>query len=345
MNYSIFFPRTHTFTLIFTLLCFMLFTACADDTDTPADTVIDNVVKVTAMHDHEENLHLFDISTQEISSGWTTFEFTNASPVDHFFVIYRVPNEGVEAAAEAGEPLLDYWFKGVTEPFQSEFNPYVNGEINYEEFTDNLVGVILENAPWFFDPGAAPMGGPGFTAPGKTSENTVYLESGDYVVECYVKDEEGQFHSYLGMLELLHVSAEESGTDEPVSLSTVTISASNGIQHEGNLQSGEQVIKILFEDQDTYAHLLGHNVQLVRFDDKPTQNLLDELSSWMNWANPDGLVDRSPSGTEFIGGTMEMTAGATTYFHTNIEPGHYAWIAEIPDPAGHDMLKVFEVYN
>jgi len=343
MNYSISFPRTFTFTLIYTLLCFMHFSACADDNNIPADTVIENIVEVTAMHDHEENLHLFDMSTHEIPSGWTTFEFTNASPVDHFFVIYKVPNEGIEAAEEAGEPLLDYWFKGVTEPFQTEFNPYVNGEINYEEFTNNLVGSIMENASWFFDPGAVPTGGPGFTAAGRTSQTTVHLEQGNYVVECYVKDENEVFHSYIGMLELLTVTDEESGAEEPVATSNMTISSTNGIQHDEELSAGSHTFEIIFEDQETYAHLLGHNVQLVKLSDKNDEELLSELAAWMDWRQPGSLVDRAPGGAEFKGGSMEMTEGATAYFHANLEPGDYAWIAEIPDPAYHGMLKTFTV--
>lgn len=325
------------------LLCIFIFTACNDDNNIYIDATPESKVEVIAIHDHAENLHLFEMSAHEIPSGWTTFEFTNASPTDHFFVIYKVPEEAIVAAEAAGEPLLDHWFQGVTEPFQNEFNPYHRGEINYGEFVDNLVGSILEKGPWFLDPGAPPMGGPGFTAPGKISVNTLYLEPGDYVVECYVKDEDGQFHSYLGMIELMHVTEDSAGTTEPSSDSSVSISTAGGIQINGDLQTGKQVIKILFEDQDTYGHLLGHNVQLVRFDNEPDQQLLEELATWMDWTQPTGLVDRAPEGTEFIGGSMEMTGGAVTFLHAELEPGYYAWIAEVPDPAAHDMLKTFVV--
>lgn len=46
---------------------------------------------------------------------------------------------------------------------------------------------------------------------------------------------------------------------------------------------------------------------------------------------------------EFMGGTMEMAEGGTAYFHVALEPGDYAWIAEIPDPADHNMLKPFTI--
>ncbi len=320
----------------------ILFASNSNNSTTSIETE-ESILEVTASHNHTENLHLFEMSSNEIPAGWTTITFNNASPVDHFFVIYKVPDEAQEAADAAGDPLLEHWFQGVTEPFQHEFNPFHRGEVDYGEFVDNLVASISEKGPWFLDPGAVPMGGPGFTAPGRTSKNSVFLDPGDYVVECYVKDEDGQFHSYLGMLELLRVTNEESGMEEPTSVSKVTVSTTGGIQYQSNLEPGEQVIQFLFEDQDTYAHLLGHNVQLVRFDNEPDQRLLDDLSAWMNWANPEGLVNRAPDGAEFIGGTMEMTAGATTYFHANLEPGHYAWIAEIPNPDSHNMLKTFRI--
>jgi hypothetical protein len=317
--------------------------ACDNDNNTSADTEAESIVEVTAIHDHSKNLHLFEMDRYDISTGWTTFNFTNASPVDHFLVIFHVPDEAINAAETAGESLLEHWFQAVTEPFQYEFNPYHHGEIDYGEFVDNLVGSITERGPWFFDPGAAPMGGPGFTAPGNTTETAVYLEPGQYIVECYVKDEDGLFHSYMGMLELLTVTDEEAGTKSPEPSATVSVSTFGGIQQDGDLGSGRQIVQVLFEDQDAYTHLLGHNVQLVRFDEQPDNQLLDELANWMDWTQPMGLVDRSPDGTEFVGGTMEMTEGASAYLSVVLEPGHYAWIAEIPDPASHEMLQTFIV--
>lgn len=40
---------------------------------------------------------------------------------------------------------------------------------------------------------------------------------------------------------------------------------------------------------------------------------------------------------------MEMTAGATGRLHVDHQSGDYAWIAEVPDPASHGMLKTFTI--
>lgn len=313
----------------------LLFTACND--------VDDTVVEVNAVHNAAEDVHLFEMSAHEIPNGWTTFQFNNASAYDHFFLVFKLPEEGIEAAEAAGEPFLDHWFHNITEPFQLAYDPYIDGDIDYDTFAENLVAALSQGAPWFFDPGAPAMGGPGFTAAGATSETTIYLDPGEYVVECYVKNEDELFHSYIGMLEHLSVTEEASGTEEPEPSYSVTISSSGGIQADQDLNRGRHTIEIFFEDQVPYAHFLGHNVQLVKLSDKEDEELLRKLANWMDWRYPGSLVNRAPEGAEFMGGTMEMTEGATAYFHVDLEMGDYAWIAEVPDPADHDMLKTFTV--
>ena len=304
-----------------------------------------NVVEVTATHNHEENLHLFNLDRNEIDPGWVTFRFQNLSDSDHFFMIYKVPEDGLEAARDAGQPILDHWYQSITVPFQEQFTPYIIGEIDYGVFVDNLVGEISQTGPWFFDPGSPPMGGVGFTTINQTATTTVELETGEYIVECYVKDENEEFHSYLGMLEYFTVTGERSAAEEPQADISLKISSEAGIEANGTPTAGEQIVKVFFEDQTSYAHLLGHNVQLVKLADMENQTLLDDLSGWMDWTQPGGLVHTAPKGAKFIGGVMEMTEGSTAYLHFDLEPGDYAWIAEIPSPADHNMLKTFTVNN
>ncbi len=343
MNLSIPKKQFFNFPILLTLFSLLLYISCSESTSATTDINSENVVEVTATHDHDENLHLFELNTQTISSGWTTFQFRNASHVDHFFVIYQVPDAAITAAADADEPLLEHWFQGVTDPFQTEFNPYAAGEIEYAEFVDNLVAHVLEKGPWFFDPGAPPMGGPGFTAAGETSKTTVNLEPGEYIVECYVKDENEQFHSYLGMLEQLTVNGEESAAEEPEATVSLTISSTAGITANEIPEAGSQIVEVFFEDQATYGHLLGHNVQLVKLSDNSDEELIASVIEWMDWTKPGSLVNRAPEGAEFLGGAMEMTGGSVAYIHADFEPGDYAWVAEIPDPIGANMLKTFTV--
>lgn len=325
------------------MFCLLILGCSQEEPETQSTAV--TVVDVTATHDHEENLHLFNLDRSEIEPGWVTFQFRNLSDSDHFFMIYKAPDEGIEAAREAGRPLLDHWYQSVTEPFQEEYNPYIAGEIDYGTFVENLVGKISEKGAWFFDPGAMPTGGVGFTAINRTARTTVELEPGEYIVECYVKDENEVFHSYIGMLEHITVTGERTSSPEPQADVTVTISSENGIETDGTLNTGKQIVEVFFEDQTSYAHLLGHNVQLVKLADKENQAVLNELAAWMDWTQPGALMQTAPDGSEFIGGAMEMTEGSRAYLHLDLEPGDYAWIAEVPDPADHNMLKTFIVGN
>ena len=299
-----------------------------------------SIVDVTATHSGGQ--HRFSLSADEVPSGWTTFRFTNASHSDHFVLLYRVPQEAIDAAASAGEPLLDHWHDAITTPFQDEFNPYVAGDISYEDFLGNLVGAISASAPWFFSPGAPASGGPGLTSAGQTSQTTLLLEPGTYILECYVKDEDEQFHSYNGMLQQLTVTAEPSGAREPSANAVLELSSSDGIRVPDDMRPGMQTIAIRFLDQAVYEHLQGHNAHLVKLDSTDPA-LLADLASWMDWRAEGSLAFRAPEGAEFLGGTMEMAAGGTAYYTVNLVPGTYAWIAEVPDPSTKNMLKTFTV--
>lgn len=318
--------------------------ACAEHEDARDAGAADvgQLVEVNAVHEHATGRHLFRISEREIPSGWTTFRFVNSSPVDHFFLIWRYPEEGMAAAEAAGQDLLQHWYDTVAMSFDG-FDAYLAGETSFEDYSAGLVERLQANAPWFLDPGAAPMGGPGLTAAGTASQTTVHLEPGEYIVECYVRDENGVFHSTVGMLDHMTVTTETSGAPAPSATVRLTISSTDGIRVGDTPAAGPQVVQVVYEDQAVYPHFLGHNVQLARLENKDDEEALRAIAQWMDWRHPTGLVNRAPAGARFMGGVMEMTAGATAYLHVEFEPGGYAWIAEVPDPAGHDMLRTFAI--
>jgi hypothetical protein len=255
----------------------------------------------------------------EVASGWTTFRFNNRSGVTHFFVLERLP-EGKTVEDSRAE---------VVPVFQAAMDLIVAGDpaAGFAEFA---------NLPdWF--PQVVFGGGPGLTAPGATSETTLYLEPGTYAIECYVKTPDGTFHSSMGMIEGLVVTDAGSGGAEPKATLDVTISNS-GIDIEGALRPGRHTIAIRFAEQMVHEHLLGHDVHIARIDDDAD---LDALSAWMDWTAPGGLA--SPAPAEFIGGTQEMAAGQTAYVNVLLKPGRYALIAEVPNAGGKQMLRTFDL--
>lgn len=67
--------------------------------------------------------------------------------------------------------------------------------------------------------------------------------------------------------------------------------------------------------------------------------LVERPTSWDT--QPTGLEVPAPA--TFLGGVNEMPVGSTGYLTVDLEPGQYAWIAEVPKPMEKGMLKSFTV--
>lgn len=261
----------------------------------------------------------------EIPSGWTTFRFRNESPMTHFVLVERMPEgQGLVSQQELVAPV-----------FQEGFDLLTAGE------AEEALERFGELPSWFAE--VVFLGGPGLTAPGSTSEATVYLEPGTYLLECYVKTG-GVFHSYnpdpavYGMVHEFTVTGEASGAPEPEPTLRIGISSAEGIEWDADPTAGPQTVAVLFTDQTVHENFVGHDVHLVRL---AADTDLDTLEEWMDWTQPLGL--QTPAPARFVGGINEMPAGTTGYFDVVLEPGTYAWVSEVPGAAGKGMLKTFTV--
>lgn len=261
----------------------------------------------------------------EVPSGWTTFRFHNAASMTHFATINRMPEgRGVADHQEEVAPV-----------FQEGMDLLNQGEV------DAAMAAFGQLPDWFSE--VVLMGGPGFVGPGLTGQTTVYLEPGTYMLECYVKTG-SIFHSYnpdpdmYGMVHEFTVTEETTEAAAPQPTLEVAVSSERGIEVGSEVRAGYHTVAVLFEDQTVYGHFLGHDVQLVRLQDDTD---MDALAGWMDWTQPNGL--ETPAPAEFIGGIQDMPAGETGYFSVVLSPGRYAWIAEVPDPAGKNMLQTFTV--
>lgn len=295
---------------------------CAPSDDTPSASLdgsdTQGVVDVIA-----RGLTL--MAPDEIPSGWTTFRFSNESPMIHFVLVERVPDgQGIESQQAQVAPV-----------FQDGLDLLGAGEVDaaLERFGDLPA--------WFGE--IVFLGGPGLTSPGRTSQATVYLEPGTYLLECYVKTG-GIFHSYnpdpsiYGMVHEFTVTDETSEAVEPSATIQIEISTAGGIVVEGELVPGEHTVAVHFVDQTVHENFVGHDIHLVRVAGDLD---LGELERWMDWTQAMGL--QSPAPAEFLGGTNEMPAGTTSYFTVVLEPGNYAWVSEVPGSAEKGMLKPFSV--
>lgn len=240
-------------------------------------------------------------------SGWVNLRFENEGEEEHFLLVWRLP-EG---------KIFDDYAAEVAEPFQQLYTRYVAGNLDRATFFEELTAALPE---WFFE--AVPMGGPGFTAPGHTSETIIYLEPGDnYVLECYVRSmqEDHRFHGSEGMLRPLVVTTEASGLEPPEHDVEITISNS-GLKVAGDLNAGSHMVKVRVEEDP--EGFLGHNVHLARLNADGSSR---EAALWLNWV--DELVPPAP--VEFLGGAGQTIAGRESYVAIDLEPGRYAWISEM----------------
>lgn len=102
------------------------------------------------------------------------------------------------------------------------------------------------------------------------------------------------------------------------------------------------------------VHEEAHDVHLIRLDGGTTY---DEVNEWINWLDvgTDGYyadngaltsTHGEPGPVTFLGGVQDIapsSAHPTAYFEVSLSPGDYAWVAEVPDADGENMLNRFTV--
>ncbi len=276
----------------------------------PSDAASGDVVEVTA--------HDFAFQAPDtIAPGWTTFRFHNEGAQTHFFVLDHLPD---------GRKLADFG-AAVAAPFDRAWSGLQAGTLKKSE-VPALLGSMLP--PWFG--GVEQTGGVGLVAPGGTGQATVRLEPGTYVIECYVKTPDGQFHTSLGMARQLDVAGEPAMAAAPSADAEITF-ANGAMQAPAELSAGRHTVAVHY--QDKAAGILANDVHVARLNEG--QNARD-LAPWMDWMNVQGL--RAPAPATFLGGVQEVPTGGTAYFTVDLEAGRYTWISE---NAEQGMVQAFTV--
>lgn len=257
-----------------------------------------------------------------ISSGWNTFRYSNLSNETHFFLMDKYP-EG----------------KTIADTKADVFPPFDNGmELIIEGKMDEAMAAFGQLPEWFGE--IVFTGGSGLISAEHTSITTLFLEAGLYIMECYVKMPNGKFHSSMGMVKEIHVLDKDSGNAPPEADINMSISSTDGISYDDEIQKGVQIFAVEYKDQIVHENFVGHDVNLVKLGENAN---LETLEAWMNWATPTGLATPAPNGITFLGGTNDAPAGSTQYFKVNLEPGNYVFIAEVPNASKKNMLKTFSV--
>jgi len=263
-------------------------------------------------------------SVDTISSGWTTFKYINNSNEPHFFLLEKYPaNKSIDDGRIEVFPVfqngMDLINEGKLEEALKEFG-------NLPEWYSEIIF----------------SGGSGLVSPKESAITTLKMQPGYYVMECYVKMDNGKFHSVMGMSKSIVVTNTKSGNSEPSENFSISISSSNGITYDETKLplKGARSFSVNFVDQIVHENFVGHDINLVKYEDGIDLRVLEK---WMNWADSKGLISPAPEGITFLGGVNDMPAGSIGYFQVNLEPGNYALISEVPNTISKNMLKTFKI--
>ncbi len=298
---------------------FFLMQSCKSDKKETQDKTVElekeNVIEIIT-----ENMD-FQMP-DSITSGWNTFRYKNQSPQTHFFLIDKYPEgKTSEDAEKLVAPVFERAMKLITEGKTEE---------GYAEFA--------KLPEWFGD--VVFLGGSGLLSPNQMGETTLNLKPGNYIIECYVKMSNGMFHTSMGMTKDIVVTKIDSGNKALIPDIDISISSTDGIIFKDSISSGKHTFSVYFKDQIVHEHFVGHDINLVKFDENAN---LKALENWMNWADPKGLIEPAPSAITFLGGANDMPAGSIGYFTATLETGSYALISEVPNSLSKNMLKTFVV--
>lgn len=257
-----------------------------------------NLVDVTAKD------YYFQMN-DSIPSGWTQFHFINKGHATHFFYLTLLPDS-----------ITFQNYNGELVPaFVAAWDTLKAGATKAD-----AGAVLMKQIPkWYAS--AKYMGGAGLIAKGKSEVDIIKLIPGNYVMECYVKTEDGKFHSELGMLRPVTVTNDISEMKEPENADLEINLYNTRLEVPEKVSSGEHTVAVHFKEQPKFG--LGNDVHVVKLNEEADST---KIIKWMDWMNINGFRQPAPAG--FLGGVQEMPEGNTAYFKVDLAPGKYAWITE-----------------
>lgn len=184
--------------------------------------------------------------------------------------------------------------------------------------------------PFAFD-----YGGPNLAEPGDTSNATMVLDPGRYVLTCWFVAPDGTLHVMKGMFAQFEVKPVRIERKPPKTNATIVLRDFR-IDVTPELRRGFNAFRV--ENRGPQ----DHDVQLIRVNRRrPTQEILD-------WIDAPSSIKGPPPGT-YMGGMVGMDKGRVAYFTAHLEPGEYLILCFVPDEKDkkphfrHGMVNRFRI--
>jgi hypothetical protein len=177
------------------------------------------------------------------------------------------------------------------------------------------------------------IGGPNLTRPADSSEVTLTLAPGRYILTCWVTGTDGKPHIMRGMMKEIRVAEAPQAARPPSAV--VTIRASDyAFDIRGTLRPGANVVA--FENTGPQEH----DLEVVRLAPGQTAEMV------RRWAASGGIG--SPTDA-VVGGSSGIDKGLRVWMTLHLTPGRYALFCFVPDAKDgkmhllHGMLREISV--
>lgn len=184
-----------------------------------------------------------------------------------------------------------------------------------ENVTVEAFGGALMQGPEAAFPLVSFTGGPGVADPGGTSQATMNLTAGQYMMLCFVETAQGVPHLALGMIRPFQVAPPPSPAQTPQADTTVLMRDFSF--DSPTITRGERTLRVVNEGPQI------HEMAVIR----ASAPLPEVVAALMN------LEDQPSFPIESYGGLQAIDARASAWVTMNFTPGTYVFICFIPDPA------------
>jgi hypothetical protein len=177
------------------------------------------------------------------------------------------------------------------------------------------------------------VGGPNTPPAGGTSEATVELEPGNYVMVCFIPSPDGVMHVAKGMSHAFVVEPGEAEESSDVAPDVVATLTDYDFTFSDSLRAGRQRIRVRNEAAQP------HEMFIARLHEGRTA---EEFLTWVERGE-------GPPPATAIGGTTAIARGLFNDLALDLAPGTYVLICFVPDASDgrphfvHGMMKTITV--